>query len=54
MSKTFQILYRNEEIRLDDVVHYRVHVVLDSAKLEDTLRNAEFILELELWFSEDR
>ena len=53
VSKTFQILYRNEEVLLDDVIHYRVHIVLDSAKIEETLRNAEFSLEVELWFSED-
>ena len=34
VSKTFQILYRNEEVSLDDVIHYRVHIVLDSAKIE--------------------
>ena len=69
VSKTFQILYRNEEVQLDDVIHYRVHIVLDSAKIEETLRAAEFSLEVgsvfqtklpqcylcqvELWFSED-
>ena len=53
VSKTFQILYRNEEVSLDDVIHYRVHIVLDSAKIEETLRNAEFVLEVELWYSED-
>ena len=53
VSKTFQILYRNEEVLLDDVIHYRVHIVLDSAKIEETLRNAELSLEVELWFSED-
>ena len=53
VSKTFQILYRNEEVSLDDVIHYRVHIVLDSARIEETLKNAEFVLEVELWFSED-
>jgi len=53
VSKTFQILYRNEEVQLDDVIHYRIHIVLDSAKIEETLRAAEFSLEVELWFSED-
>ena len=53
VSKTFQILYRNEEVLLEDVIHYRVHIVLDSAKIEETLSNAEFTLEVELWFSED-
>ena len=43
VSKTFQILYRNEEVSLDDVIHYRVHIVLDSAKIEETLKNAEFV-----------
>ena len=46
VSKTFQILYRNEEVQLDDVIHYRVHIVLDSAKIEETLRAAEFSLEV--------
>ena len=50
MSKTFQILYRNEEVvhdnlvlnyklitsddqvLLDDVIQYRVHILLDSAR----------------------
>ena len=53
VSKTFQILYRNEEGTLDDVILYRVHIILDSAKIEETLRNADFSLEVELWFSED-
>ena len=53
VSKTFQILYRNEEVLLDDVVQYRVHIVLDSAKMEETLKTAEFALDVELWFSED-
>lgn len=46
VSKTFQILYRNEEVQLDDVIHYRIHIVLDSAKIEETLRAAEFSLEV--------
>ena len=53
VSKTFQILYRNEEVTLDDVILYRVYIILDSAKIEETLRNADFSLEVELWFSED-
>ena len=53
VSKTFQILYRNEEVSLDDVIQYRVHIILDSAKIEETLRNADFSLDVELWFSED-
>jgi hypothetical protein len=34
VSKTFQILYRNEEVLLGDVFRFRVHLVLDSAKIQ--------------------
>ena len=53
VSKTFQILYRNEEIVLDDVIHYRVHIVLDSAKIQETINSADFEVDVGLWFSED-
>ncbi|XP_071454365.1 protein FAM135A [Hetaerina americana] len=32
VSKTFQILYRNEEVLLDDVVTFRAHILVDSHK----------------------
>merc|ERR1719319_484846 len=41
VSKTFQILYRNEE------------VLLDAARMEETLLAAQFHLDCELWFTED-
>jgi hypothetical protein len=34
VSKTFQIMYRNEEVLLGDLVNFRLHVVLDSAKIQ--------------------
>ncbi|CAL4149096.1 unnamed protein product, partial [Meganyctiphanes norvegica] len=36
VSKTFQILYRNEEVHLDDHVLFKLHVIVDSHKLVQT------------------
>lgn len=33
VSKTFQILYRNEEVTLNDVILFKAHVVVDSKKV---------------------
>ena len=33
VSKTFQILYRNEEVLLDDVIMFRAHILVDSHKV---------------------
>ncbi|XP_063221158.1 protein FAM135A isoform X3 [Bacillus rossius redtenbacheri] len=52
VSKTFQILYRNEEILLDDVIMFRAHILVDSHKIEDTLERADFSLLVELWFTD--
>ncbi|XP_059470773.1 protein FAM135A isoform X4 [Neocloeon triangulifer] len=52
VSKTFQILYRNEEVLLDDVFTFRVHILVDSQKIEETLERADFQLIVELWFSD--
>ena len=61
MSKTFQILYRNEEVvhdnlvlnyklitsddqvLLDDVIQYRVHILLDSARWALIMINTGFL-----------
>ena len=61
MSKTFQILYRNEEVvhdnlvfndkliiiydqvLLDDVIQYRVHILLDSARWSLIMINTDFL-----------
>ena len=37
---------------LDDVIQYRVHILLDSARMEETLLAAQFTLDCELWFTE--
>lgn len=33
VSKTFQILYRNEEVNLDDIIMFRAHILVDSHKV---------------------
>jgi len=51
-SKTFQILYRNEEILLSDVALFRAHVLVDSDRLDASLSRAGFFLCVDLWFCE--
>ncbi|XP_014289296.1 protein FAM135A isoform X2 [Halyomorpha halys] len=52
VSRTFQILYRNEEVSLDDTVLFRVHILVDSHKIEESLERADFNINLELWFTD--
>ena len=33
VTKTFQILYRNEEVRLESVANFKVHVVAETGKV---------------------
>ncbi|XP_026849734.1 protein FAM135A isoform X3 [Drosophila persimilis] len=51
-SRIFQILYRNEEVPLRDVIHFRSHLLVDSRHLKESIERAEFSLQLELWFAE--
>ncbi|XP_047516995.1 uncharacterized protein LOC125057379 isoform X1 [Pieris napi] len=51
-SRTFQIMYRNEEITLRDIVHFRAHLLVDSRNLKESLERAEWSLGVELWCSE--
>ncbi|XP_055912240.1 uncharacterized protein LOC129946181 isoform X1 [Eupeodes corollae] len=51
-SRVFQILYRNEEVTLRDVVLFRTHLLVDSRHLKESIERAEFSLHLELWFGE--
>ncbi|EDW76983.2 uncharacterized protein Dwil_GK21169 [Drosophila willistoni] len=51
-SRIFQILYRNEEVPLRDVIHFRSHLLVDSRHLKESIERAEFSLQLELWFGE--
>ncbi|KAG5900639.1 hypothetical protein JTB14_005915 [Gonioctena quinquepunctata] len=50
--RPIQILYRNEEVTLKDVVLFRCHMLVDGSNLRESLERAEFSLILELWFSD--
>ncbi|XP_050675103.1 uncharacterized protein LOC126972424 isoform X2 [Leptidea sinapis] len=51
-SRAFQIMYRNEEVTLRDIVHFRAHLLVDSRNLKESLERAEWSLGIELWCSE--
>ncbi|ALC44242.1 CG32333 [Drosophila busckii] len=51
-TRIFQILYRNEEVPLRDIIHFRSHLLVDSRHLKESIERAEFSLQLELWFGE--
>ncbi|XP_076141490.1 protein FAM135A isoform X1 [Alosa pseudoharengus] len=51
-SKTFQILYKNEEIVVNDVLIFKVMMLLDERKVEDSLNDMDFQLILELYFTD--
>ncbi|XP_052775598.1 protein FAM135A-like isoform X3 [Mya arenaria] len=53
VSRTFQILYRNEDVSINDVILYRFHTLINSAKLEEEISKLDIQLYLELWFTED-
>ncbi|XP_014200890.1 protein FAM135A isoform X9 [Pan paniscus] len=51
-SKTFQILYKNEEVVLNDVMIFKVKMLLDERKIEETLEEMNFLLSLDLHFTD--
>ncbi|KAM5284766.1 protein FAM135A isoform 10-T11 [Hipposideros larvatus] len=51
-SKTFQILYKNEEVVLNDVMIFKVKMLLDEKKIEETLEEMSFLLSLDLHFTD--
>ncbi|KAM6185281.1 protein FAM135A isoform 1-T1 [Rhynchocyon petersi] len=51
-SKTFQILYKNEEVVLNDVMIFKVKMLLDEKKIEETLEEINFLLSLDLYFTD--
>ncbi|XP_067840133.1 protein FAM135A isoform X2 [Heptranchias perlo] len=51
-SKTFQILYKNEEIIVNDVLLLKVKMLLDSKKIEASLNEMDFQLSLDLNFTD--
>lgn len=54
VSRTFQILYRNEDVVINDVILYRFHTLVDSSRMEEELSKVEIQLLVELWFSEEQ
>ncbi|XP_041106035.1 protein FAM135A-like [Polyodon spathula] len=51
-SKTFQILYKNEEIVANDVMIFKVKMLLDEKKIEESLNEMDFQLSLDLHFTD--
>ncbi|KAJ0178156.1 hypothetical protein K1T71_005979 [Dendrolimus kikuchii] len=51
-SRAFQIMYRNEEVTLRDILHFRAHLLVDSRNLKESLERTEWSLGVELWCSE--
>ncbi|KAF6113716.1 family with sequence similarity 135 member A [Phyllostomus discolor] len=51
-SKTFQILYKNEEVVLNNVMIFKVKMLLDEKKIEETLEEMGFLLSLDLYFTD--
>ncbi|XP_048215215.1 protein FAM135B [Perognathus longimembris pacificus] len=51
-SRIFQILYRNEEVPINDAVLFRAHLLLDGERVEDALSEVEFQLKVDLHFTD--
>ncbi|XP_069582742.1 protein FAM135A isoform X6 [Ranitomeya imitator] len=51
-SKIFQILYKNEEVAVNDVMNFKVKMLLDERKIEETLNELVFQLSIDLYFTD--
>uniref|UniRef100_A0A7N6BU33 DUF676 domain-containing protein n=1 Tax=Anabas testudineus TaxID=64144 RepID=A0A7N6BU33_ANATE len=51
-SKTFQILYKNEEVVVNDVLLFKVMMLLDEKKVDESLNDMDFQLFLDLYFTD--
>ncbi|NXJ04447.1 F135A protein, partial [Odontophorus gujanensis] len=51
-SKTFQILYKNEEVFVNDVMIFKIKMLLDERKIEESLNEMNFLLTLDLHFTD--
>ncbi|XP_052468600.1 protein FAM135A isoform X2 [Carassius gibelio] len=51
-SKTFQILYKNEEIVVNDVLVFKVMMLLDAKRVEESLNEMDFQMSLDLFFTD--
>uniref|UniRef100_A0A672QS64 Family with sequence similarity 135 member B n=1 Tax=Sinocyclocheilus grahami TaxID=75366 RepID=A0A672QS64_SINGR len=52
-SRIFQILYRNEEVTLEDRMNFRVHLLLDGERVEEAVSEVDFQLKLDLHFTDN-
>ncbi|XP_074542979.1 protein FAM135B [Halichoeres trimaculatus] len=52
-SRIFQILYRNEEISVNDCMIFKVHLLLDGERVEEALSEVDFQLKLDLHFTDN-
>ncbi|XP_078360921.1 protein FAM135A-like isoform X2 [Oculina patagonica] len=52
ISKTFQILYRNEAIVLNDSFVFRLHMLVNSDKVVQEIDQADYQMTVELFFSD--
>src|SRR5699024_10674092 len=52
VSKTFQIVYKNEEVLLNDNAPFRVNICLDSSDCMKQIAKIVFLLQVELWFTD--
>ncbi|XP_072046325.1 protein FAM135A-like [Amphiura filiformis] len=50
-SRTFQILYKREEIDLQDAFLFKVYVLLDSTRIEESLQECNILLQVDLHFA---
>ncbi len=53
VSKTFLILYRNEEIILDDQILFKISTIVNAFNLIDCFDKMDLQLNVELWFTEN-
>ncbi|XP_053314651.1 protein FAM135A isoform X2 [Spea bombifrons] len=51
-SKIFQILYKNEEVAVNDVMNFKIKMLLDERKIEETLNELNFQLSVDLYFTD--
>ncbi|XP_038056570.1 protein FAM135A-like isoform X2 [Patiria miniata] len=51
VSRTFPILYKREEVDLKDVTLFKVYLLVDSHKIEESLHEASILLSVDLHFS---
>jgi len=52
VSKTFLILYRNEEIILDDHILFKISAIVNAFNLIESFEKLDLQLSVELWFTE--